>query len=152
MLLAALILGTIGLVLYNEYIESKRVYPSRTRDLIPELMNKVHMLAYSSNEPVFVKLQKSLGKISIYSGSSSYTVDKQHIYLCLSDRSGNFYDMNTLMDVVLHEVSHVICDELDHTAEFNRIFRILKAQANVIGIYDSSIPFDRSYCSGCGCS
>lgn len=152
MLLAALILGTIGFVLYNEYIESKRVYPSRTRDLIPELMNKVHILAFSSNEPVFVKLQKALGKISIYSGSSSYTVDKQHIYLCLSDKSGNFYDMNTLMDVVLHEISHVICDELDHTAEFNRIFRILKAQANVIGIYDSSIPFDRSYCSGCGCS
>ena len=56
------------------------------------------------------------------------------------------------MDVVLHEISHVICDEMDHTKAFEEIFETLKKQANKIGIYDRTIPFDRSYCDGCGCS
>ena len=44
------------------------------------------------------------------------------------------------------ELSHVICDEIGHTAKFHRIFRDLLELAEQKNIYDSSIPIVKNYC------
>ncbi len=68
---------------------------------------------------------------------TSYTVNKGE-RLCICVRSKlieNIHDMNTLMYVVLHEVSHIACPEYGHTPLFKKIFKFLLQQGSEIGIY-----------------
>jgi hypothetical protein len=42
--------------------------------------------------------------------------------------------------VGLHELAHVLCDEVGHTAKFYQIFDELLDKAHQMGLYDPSIP------------
>jgi predicted metal-dependent hydrolase len=60
-----------------------------------------------------------------YNGKyTSYTVNKgDEIALCLRSRkTGKLHDINLIMYVVLHELAHVACPEIDHTDLFKKIF------------------------------
>ena len=86
-----------------------------------------------------------------FSGSNeSFTIDKQHIYLCIRDKNGNYYDDNSLMYVLLHEFAHVLDDEVtseeEHQAKFRYIFKKLLDKAAAAGIYDPTIPMVKNYC------
>jgi hypothetical protein len=85
--------------------------------------------------------------INIQEGYSSFTENKTKIVLCMRDANGNLYSFNSLMYVLLHEISHVINDELHHTSKFQNIFRDLLKLAEERGYYDSNIPFVSQYCS-----
>ena len=85
-------------------------------------------------------------EISLYKGNKSYTINKEKVFLCLKDKSGNYYDMNTLIYVTLHELAHVICDEIGHTSKFNKIFDQLLTRASEMKIYDSKTPIVQDYC------
>lgn len=84
--------------------------------------------------------------ISIYKGDKSYTLNKEKIYLCLTDENGNYYSKNTLMYVLIHEMAHVISDSVGHTGEFHTTFEQLQDEAAKAGIYDPSIPIESNYC------
>jgi len=87
-----------------------------------------------------------LDKISLYKGDKSYTINKQKIFLCLKDENGSYYDDMMLMYVLLHELSHVICDEVGHTQKFHEIFDQVLEEAHIIGIYDKSYSIIQDYC------
>lgn len=68
---------------------------------------------------------------------TSYTVNKgDEIALCLrSKKTGELHDLNLVMYVVLHELAHVACPEVDHTDLFKKIFIFFLENAIAIKIY-----------------
>lgn len=81
---------------------------------------------------------------------TSYTVNKgDEIALCLRSRKdGTLHDINLIMYVVLHELAHVACPEIDHTPLFKKIFIFFLIQAENIDIY-KHMRYDinpREYC------
>lgn len=85
--------------------------------------------------------------IPIREGQSSYTENKSTIYICLKDpKSQRYYDINTLMYVTLHELSHVISTKYGHGNEFKTNFQKILKYAEYKGVYDSSIPMPKTYC------
>jgi len=69
---------------------------------------------------------------------TSYTVNKgERIVMCIrSPDTGEFYDMNTIMYVAIHELAHVACPEFGHTKLFAKIFAMLLKNATRLGIYN----------------
>jgi hypothetical protein len=68
---------------------------------------------------------------------TSYTINKgEKIVFCLRSKVlHTIHDINTIMYVVIHELSHCACSEFGHTKLFKEIFKFLLVQANKIGIY-----------------
>ena len=85
-------------------------------------------------------------KIIFLEDKRSYTINKKKVYLCLKDENGEYYHDNMLIFVVLHEMAHVMCDEIGHTAKFQQIFQQLLAEAAAKDIYDPSIQPIQNYC------
>lgn len=86
-------------------------------------------------------------KFSIQEGYSSFTQNKKKIVLCMKDEKGRLYSFNSLLYVLLHEIAHVINDELHHTKKFQNIFKQLLNHATNLGYYNPKIPFDSNYCT-----
>ena len=85
-------------------------------------------------------------EIRVYRGDKSYTINKEKVYICLLDEDGQYYEENMLVYVILHELAHVICDEIGHTDKFHRIFDELLDKASSKGLYDPTVPIIRDYC------
>ena len=85
-------------------------------------------------------------EISLSKGKKSYTINKEDIFLCLLDENGNYYDDNMLIYVLLHEISHSVCNEIGHTEKFNKIFHSFIKKAVELQIYDNTKPLIRNYC------
>lgn len=68
---------------------------------------------------------------------TSYTLNKgDQIALCLRSKyNGKFHDLNLIMYVVIHELAHVACPEIDHTPLFEKIFIFLLQKSIEINIY-----------------
>jgi len=108
---------------------------------------------YEQMDPMLVRIRETLlplhpcvTNLKFYEGKKSYTINKKKVYLCLKDDDGEYYNFNMLIYVSIHELSHVICDEIGHTAKFHRIFRDLLELAEQKNIYNSSIPIVKNYC------
>jgi hypothetical protein len=106
-----------------------------------------------SNDPMLLRVKEKLKymypelhKLEFYESNKSYTTNKQKVHLCLKDKNGSYYSENMLTYVALHELAHVMCDEVGHTHKFYAIFQQLLDKAHSIGIYDPSIPIVRDYC------
>jgi len=109
-------------------------------------------------EPLFSKNIKYTGildvinkrdifnELSFYKGNKSYTINKEKVFLCLKDKQDNYYDMNTLIFVTLHEISHSLCDEIGHTPKFNKIFDDIIKKATEMKIYDPKKSIVQDYC------
>jgi len=82
---------------------------------------------------------------------TSFTLNKgEEMSLCLrSKKDGHFHDINLIMYVVLHELSHVACPEEQHTKLFKKIFVFFLMIGAQIGIY-RPIPFDIQPVEYCG--
>ena len=90
-----------------------------------------------------------MSEIKLSEGPKSFTINKKQIYLCLKDKKAgeeNYYDYNSLIFVTLHEIAHVLCDELGHTEKFKHIFKELLDHAASLGLYDETKPFVKDYC------
>lgn len=87
---------------------------------------------------------------------TTYTVDKEDMHICLRTRDSqeNIYDINTLMYVVLHELSHLCNYTPDgypiqgHGNEFKMIFKFLVQESIKINIYNYTdySKFPINYC------
>ena len=74
---------------------------------------------------------------------TTYTIDKEDIRICLRTRDINdkIYDINTLMFVCLHEISHLCnysqegAEIIGHGKEFRMIFAFLINTAVKLGLY-----------------
>jgi hypothetical protein len=108
----------------------------------------------SQKDPMLKKLKDTLSPIDprikdikLYAGKKSYTLNKDKIYLCLYDENGKYYEFNTCIFVLLHEISHLFNkDDIGHTAKFNEIFEDLLIRATKAGVYDPTIPPIDNYC------
>jgi hypothetical protein len=88
----------------------------------------------------------AVDRITILEDNRSYTINKKKIYMCLRDENGEYYDDNMLLFVAIHELAHVLCDEIGHTDKFQSIFQDLLQQAIAIGIYNPDIEPVYNYC------
>ena len=87
-----------------------------------------------------------MNEISIYKGEKSYTINKHKVFLCLRDENNDYYDDMMLLYVLLHEISHVLCNSIGHTEEFNDIFQALLDEASIMGIYNKEFEIIQNYC------
>ena len=85
-------------------------------------------------------------RLKFFEGRKSYTINKTYVHICKKDKHGKIYARNQLVLVLLHEISHALCDEIGHTDKFNRILDDLLEKASRKGIYDPSIPNIPDYC------
>lgn len=76
------------------------------------------------------------------SNLTSYTQDKKTLILCLRKKHKNnsgeneLHDINTIMFVVLHELSHMANNEYDHPPSFWLLFKFILMNAVECGIYE----------------
>ena len=109
--------------------------------------------SYAQSDPMLDRLRNHLKplhpvveKISLYMGNKSYTINKKKVYLCLKDKNGRYYDFNMLVYVFIHELAHVLCKEIGHTAKYYEIFRSLLRKAAQMKLYDPKKPIIQNYC------
>jgi len=87
-----------------------------------------------------------MNEISLYRGDKSYTLNKERVHLCIKDENNEYYHNSMLIYVLAHELSHVLCESIGHTDEFNRIFRELLEELVDAGIHDPSYRLIDDYC------
>ena len=99
---------------------------------LKDVVSKVHPLASR------LKLYKS--------DKNSYTLNKEKIFLRVTDEQGNYYALNMLVYVLLHEMAHMINTvDVGHTEEFHRVFDELLDKATDVGVFNPSIPIVKDY-------
>lgn len=91
-------------------------------------------------------IKNVMDKLTFNPGEKSYTINKEEVYICLKDEKGDYYDENMLIYVLLHEMAHVLCNEIGHTQKFREIFDDLLRKAAEIGIYDNMKAPIADYC------
>lgn len=101
-----------------------------------------NMNKYPDYKPYLIQFCNRIKNLSLQETDSdseytSYTVNKgDEISLCLrSKKIGELHDINLIMYVVLHELSHVACPEEHHTELFKKIFAFFIQIAIMLGIY-----------------
>jgi len=114
-------------------------------DLIAQIREKLilvsdHLIKTYPNEDRTIRLKQNFKPNNIKEGIdnpnyTSYSINKgEQIVLCL--RSHNkLMDLNTMMFVVLHELSHICTLSIGHTPEFWDNFKWILEEAINIGIY-----------------
>lgn len=83
---------------------------------------------------------------------TSYSINKgEQIVFCIRSRKykNEIHDLNLMMYVVLHELSHVACPEYGHTALFKKIFAFITNTAIDQGMY-KKIDFTNYPLEYCG--
>jgi hypothetical protein len=106
------------------------------------------------SDPMLYTLKKVLepvhpivSNLKLYKGDSSYTINKERVFLCLYDENGEYYPLNMLLYVLTHEIAHILNDkDIGHTPAFYEKFDELLAKATELGIYNPSIPVINNYC------
>jgi predicted metal-dependent hydrolase len=86
--------------------------------------------------------------IKLYKSNKSFTINKEKTFLCLYDKDGNYYPLNMIIYVLLHEIAHSLnVLDVGHTENFHEIFDQLLEEATKMGIYNPSIPIIQDYCN-----
>jgi len=117
--------------------ENKSKYPDYAKyidQLIERIKNVV--INESSEDSVYTSYSVNKGEQIVFCLRSKYDLNKMH-------------DINLIMYVALHEMSHVACPSFGHTAEFKKIFAFFANTAVDIGIYHK-ISFNSEPTEYCG--
>lgn len=126
-----------------------REYSMSLDPKLREIKKLVKEVFYRDDYTNFVKdidTRHAYESVQLYSDSRSYTINKHKVYLCLYDKNRNYHTNNTLIFVFLHEMAHVMCDEIGHTDKFWDIFGEILKKAAEIGIYNPSEEMPDEYC------
>lgn len=73
---------------------------------------------------------------------TSYSVNKgERLVFCMKSRKKDKHkhDINLMMYVVLHEISHIACPKYGHGDEFKKVFKFIVQNAVQLGLY---VPID----------
>ena len=146
MLILFIIILFVGFLIWYQFEEFQLQNDPKLKELKqiiePLFIDKKKYEGYLSN----MNNENIMEKVSLYKGNKSYTINKEKIFLCLKDENDEYYDTNFLVYVLLHELSHVICDEIGHTQKFEDTFKELLNEAVKKGVYDQSKPIISNYC------
>lgn len=100
---------------------------------------------YPEFKPYIEQLKKKLENIKIIENPpngeyTSYTINKgEEIAVCLrSSLTENFHDLNIITYVIIHELAHVACPEINHTELFKKIFVFLLKISVQLNIYSNN--------------
>lgn len=96
-----------------------------------------------------IRIDPRTSKLSFYASDESFTEDKERVFLCLKDNSGQYYPYNFILMVALHELAHAFTEVIDKnhvTPEFKNMFTMLKLKAQQLGLYDPDGPIVTDYC------
>jgi predicted metal-dependent hydrolase len=114
-------------------------------DLIAQIREKLilvsdHLIKTYPNEDRTIRLKQNFKPNNIKEGIdnpnyTSYSINKgEQIVLCLISHN-KLIDLNTMMFVVLHELSHICTLSIGHTPEFWDNFKWILEEAINIGVY-----------------
>ena len=136
------ILGIL-LLLYVSYriiVEIRDNYENQREDQFTrELVQQLRLI-----DP---RVNNIVDQLRFFEGDKSYTLDKKYVFLCKKDKkTQQQYHRNQLTLVLLHEISHALCDEVGHTPKFDMILEELLIKAQTAGLYDDRIPHIDGYC------
>ena len=124
LLLIAIILIIVGCIIGAIMYQVHEFY-ARSDPVLDEITSALETLFQKDNfKDTLTDLNHGslLDKVTIRkSKTGSYTINKKHVYICMHDKHGEYYDRNMLIYVLIHELAHVICDEIGHTDKFNQI-------------------------------
>jgi predicted metal-dependent hydrolase len=111
-------------------IKLLKTYLYKNKEKYPDYIPYIEQL-YHRSEKVIISESNHNSKYT------SYTVDKgEEMVLCLrSKKNHKLHELNLIMYVVIHEMAHIACPELDHTPLFKKIFIFLLERAVELGIY-----------------
>ena len=120
----------LGNVVFKMY--KLRNHLSSIKELKPDFKIYIDQLSENFNE----------SRTSIYENKkgskyTSYSVNKgEEIVFCLkSKNTQKNHDINLIMYVAIHEMTHLACPEIGHTPLFNKIFKFFIEEAINIGLY-----------------
>lgn len=96
---------------------------------------KMYILRINSKIPKCIFLENT--QLSKKTKHTSYSINKgEKIVFCLRDKETlKLHNINVVMYVAIHELSHIACPEVGHTQLFTEIFQFLLKQSIEIGIY-----------------
>ena len=125
---------------------------TKCKTLVSHLKNK-----YNEGDERVNRLVKNFDPKKVYEilPTSSYTAYSENkgekLAFCLNNKKdGNkLIDMNTLMYVALHEISHIATKSVGHTDEFWQNFKFFIEQAAVLNIY-KPIDYKKTPAKYCG--
>ena len=112
----------------------------------PESTYSLQRLKHWDNTFVFENIKESWKN-----DSTSYSIDKgEELVFCIRDKINNsIHDINTLMFVAIHELAHIITDELQHTDKFWKNMKSLLKRAEIMGLYHN-VDYNMTPVEYCG--
>jgi len=124
---------------------------------ISQMLDKHKNDKYKEYKNYIERLNKKIGYTKINEGGNdgsytSYSVNKgDQLVFCLRSKKYKdiLHDVNLVMYVVLHEMSHIACPEYGHTTLFYKIFRFITQVAMDMGKYQK-INFNKNPTEYCG--
>jgi hypothetical protein len=126
-----LVVVIILVFIYYSNKEKEEQFISDTdQQIINQLKNKLYTIS------------PELVNIPIAPGNESVTVDKKKIYICMKDATDNYYPLDTLIYVLLHEIAHIQSKSYsfgEHNKEFQQKFKELLEKAYKLNILPQNI-------------
>lgn len=123
-----------------------RDYLRENVEKYPEFKEYINLLSYNFSD----------FRTHVYEGDgennlTSYSVNKgEELVFCLhSKKTNKLHDINLLMYIALHEMSHIACPEIGHTTLFKKIFNFLTKTAVELNLYQR-IDFSTNPQEYCG--
>jgi hypothetical protein len=80
----------------------------------------------------------NLEELSIHpTGETAYTVNKNVVKICLENKvyPHRIYNINSIMFVLLHELTHIANDTWHHDVHFWKLFKYVLTEAVQCGVY-----------------
>lgn len=146
---------------HRRYVVRNLPDKQKAADMLGNL-NKVlqqliaHVVGKYPQDEDYRRLEANYNPSSISEGTeetnyTSYSVNKgEKIVFCLRSRKDNtLVDTNTLAYVAIHELGHLMTDEVGHTPLFWKNFQRLLKEAVEIGLY-KSIDYGKEPQEYCG--
>lgn len=89
--------------------------------------------------------------IHLSESNTSYCYDKRIIYIQFYTRRGDLHEMKDLIEMTLHELSHILCkhciDIHDHSPEYYKHYNKVIMNAIELGIMDKTNCIFESNCA-----
>jgi predicted metal-dependent hydrolase len=151
----------------TKFLVHKDIKQQEKANLLGQLVQKLYILKNHmvNNKKSFSGFEEYIDQLSdnfnenrtiIYetdptSNLTSYSVNKgEELSFCLhSKKTKELHDINLLMYVAIHEMSHIACPEIGHGDLFKKIFKKFVEEAISIGIY-KKIDYSSEPAEYCG--
>lgn len=143
----------------REYMVQDKEDAKLAADLIAEIRKKLillvtHLIKAYPNDNRIEMLKENFDPDALRegadnSGYTSYSINKgEKIVLCLRNKD-KLMDINTMMFVCLHELTHICTADVGHTPTFWNNFKWILEESINIGIYLKQ-DFDKNPVQYCG--